>query len=143
MPGLRQTIEQKPWIGWAIAGILFAAAIYFYMTRSSAASVQYGQEYMTKMVTVKFADTGDEMELPRGRFEKMIRESSQGALDPTKGIINPKTNQPTGFLFSKSDWDETIARINKERAELGVSGNSAAAAAEKAPAAPVPPAAPK
>lgn len=136
MAELREAIAKKPWMGWAIAGVLFAAAIYIYMSRSSGSNVQYGQEYMTKMVTVKFADTGDEMELPRGRFEKMIRESSQGALDPTKGIINPKTNQPTGFLFSKSDWDETIARINKERAELGVSGGSGNA--EKPPTAPEP-----
>lgn len=133
MPSIRDHMQQKPWIGWAVAGVLFAAAIYLYMSRSSASNVEYGQEYMTQMVTVKFADTGDEMELPRGRFEKMLRDSAGGTLDAAKGLINPKTNQPTGFLFSKSDWDQTISRINQQRKELGTADNAGGGGIAPAP----------
>jgi hypothetical protein len=125
MSSIREQISSKPWIGWAIAGVLFVAAVYLYISRSSRNDVQYGQEAMTKMVTVKFTDTGDELVMPRGRFEKMLRGSVTGTLDPSKGLINPKTNQPTGFLFNKSDWDETIQRINTERKEFGTIGDAA------------------
>ena len=121
----RQILEQRPWVGWALAGVLLLAAVYIYVSRSSPTNVQYGQEYMTQMVVVKYADTGDEVEMPRGRFEKLLRESSQGSLEASKGLINPKTSLPTGFLFNKSDWDKTIERINQERKEYGTAGDAA------------------
>lgn len=127
MPGFRQQLSEKPWIGWCVAAVLFAAAAYMFITRSSTKNVEYGPDYMTQMVTVKFADTGDEMELPRGRFEVMLRSINQGQLDPTKGIINPKTNQPTGFLFDKGEWQESVARINRERAATAAASGSAPA----------------
>ena len=52
--------------------------------------------------------------MPRGRFEKELRMRG-GDLDPSKGLINPKTNQPTGFLFDKKEWEETVARLKGER----------------------------
>lgn len=119
MSNLRQKLNDKPWIGWTVAGAMAVLAGVVYFTRSSGSNVEYSQEYMTEMVTVKFADTGDELELPRGRFERMLRSSGSGTLDPSKGLINPKTNQPTGFLFDKSDWEKTVQRINSERKELG------------------------
>lgn len=36
-------------------------------------------------------------------------------LDPKVGITNPKTGKPSGFPTDNS-WEETIRRINEERA---------------------------
>lgn len=139
MPSLRQQLNDKPWIGWCVAGVILVVAVVVYFARSSNSSMEYGQEYMTQMVTVKFADTGEEMELPRGRFEKMLRDSAGGELDATKGLINPKTNQPTGFLFNKSDWDKTVERINRERKEINAQGAVPSGADPRPPVNTVPP----
>lgn len=125
MQAIRKKMEEKPWIGWVLAGVLLAAAVYLYISRSSTRSIEYGPDFMTQMVTVKYADTGEEVEMPRGRFEVMLRSVNQGQLDPTKGIINPATNQPTGFLFDKDEWRESVDRINRERAANAANGGAA------------------
>ncbi len=131
MAGIREAMQRKPWIGWALSVVLLAAAAYFYVSRGRNLSA-YNPDRMRESVTVKYADTGDEVQMPRGRFERALRESQQGAMDPAKGLINPKSGQPTGFLFDKTDWDETVARINKERAQL----QGGAKDAKSAPATP-------
>lgn len=112
--GLRESLNQKPWISWAIALVAIGAAGYMYVRSAGGGKGSYGLDRMTEMVTIKYADTGDEEQIPRGRLEKMLRTQGD-KLDPTKGLINPKSGQPTGFIFDKSDWEETIARINREK----------------------------
>ncbi len=123
MASPRELLNKSPWMGWALAGVLLLLAGYLYLSRGKN-TVAYSPDSMKEMVTIKFADTGDEILMPRGRFERQLREGAQGTLDASRGLINPKTQQPTGFLFNKSDWDETIARINKERKEAGTVGQS-------------------
>ncbi len=136
MAGIREMLQKSPWLGWAVAGVLLVTAVVLLM-RGGGGSSPYSQERMTEMVTIKFTDTGEEVEMPRGRFEMMLRDR-RGLVDPSAGIINPSTNQPTGFLFKKSEWEETVKRINEEKkraaAERGITLEP-----PTAPEAPTPP----
>lgn len=132
MASLRETLKSSPWIGWVVALALFGLAAYLYFGRG-ARTRAYDPEQLKEFVTIRYADTGDEERMRRGAFEKMLRMQSPGMLDPSKGIINPKTNEPTGFLIDKDGWEETCKRINAERQKFGGGG---AAARPDAPAAP-------
>ncbi len=132
-----------PWIGWTIAAIALGVAAYMYFGQQGDID-PYNPDRMKQMVSVKFTDTGEVIELPRGRFERQLRDTNGGLLDPTKGITNPKTGQPTGFLFDKSDWEEVVARINGERTAAGISDASPSPSSRPSVATPLPtPEAPK
>lgn len=113
MDRIRDFMNRSPWLGWVFAAVMLGVSVLLYM-RMSGSGDTYSPERMTEDVTIRFSDTGDEITMPRGRFEKELRMRG-GAIDPSKGIINPKTNEPTGFLFNKAEWDETVARLNTER----------------------------
>ena len=112
---LREFMNKKPWVGWVVA-VLFLGASVFFFFRGQRSQDLYSPNRMTEMVTVHFTDTDDEMTIPRGRLDKELR-SQANLLDPSKGITNPKTGKPTGFLVDKEEWDAWVARINKEKAE--------------------------
>ena len=115
MPSVRELLNKAPWAGWAVAGVLLLAAVFLFI-RGQRSNDPYSPDRMQEMVTIRYSDTGDEVTMPRGRMDKQLRD--QGAtLDPSKGLINPKTGQPTGFLFDKEEWEGMIARINAEKAE--------------------------
>lgn len=70
---------------------------------------------LTKDVTIRCAETGEEWTMSRGRLEQALYLRS-GMIDPAEGLPNPTTGTPTGFPVNKSrDWDETIERINAEK----------------------------
>lgn len=113
MNRIRDFMNRSPWLGWVFAAIMLGVSVTIFF-KMNGSSDTYSPERMTEDVTIRFSDTGDEITMPRGRFEKELRMRG-GAIDPSKGITNPKTNEPTGFLFNKSEWDETVARLNAER----------------------------
>jgi hypothetical protein len=117
MANFREVINSKPWIGWAVAGVLLVVGGWAFLSRMSGGGDLYNPASMTEMVTIKFTDTGDTVEMPRGRMIQQLM-LQPGRLDPSKGIINPKTNQPTGFLFSEKDWQRTIEQINADKDEV-------------------------
>jgi len=130
---LREAVNRRPALGWAIAGVLLlvmGALLYF---RLGGGGDPYAPERMTEEVTIKFTDTDDEITMPRGRMEQELRYRV-GQLDPTRGIINPKTNQPTGFLFNKGEWDETVKRLNIEKEQASQRSSGARGPADAAPA---------
>lgn len=116
LAGVREFLNSKPWIGWALALVFLGVSAFFFYRSRTVGADPYNPDRMKEMVTIRFTDTNDEITIARGRLDKELRQSP-GALDPSKGYINPKTNQPTGFLFNKTEWDEMIARINKEKEE--------------------------
>lgn len=135
---MRELLNSKPWIGWAVAGALLVLAIVLYITRSGGGGDPESPERMQEVVVIKFTDTGDELEMPRGRMEKQLRERG-GTLDTDAGITNPKTGKPTGFPFKRNEWEETIKRINKDKEVYNKPGqNPAVKPAAPAPAVPVP-----
>ncbi len=107
---MRDLLRKNPWIGWTLCGVLFLACGFLWWDRSRGGS-PFSPERMQEMVSIKYTDTGEVATMPRGRFEKLLREGGT-KLDPSKGLINPKTGQPTGFLFNQKEWDESIARVN-------------------------------
>jgi hypothetical protein len=113
--GVREFINKSPWMGWAFAVLLLGATIFFFM-RSRSNADPYSPDRMKEMVTIRFTDTDDEITMPRGTMDKELRRSGD-KLDPSKGITNPKTGKPTGFLVDKDDWEAWVARINKEKEE--------------------------
>ena len=116
MQKLRTLIERNPWAGWIVAALILAASIFLYR-RLSGANDPYSVERLSEVVTIKCAETGDEWSLTRGEVERELR-SHAGMLDAKSGLVNPKTGKPTGFLFSKSEWDRTIGRLNDERKQV-------------------------
>ena len=129
MINIREQMEKKPWLGWSVAGVLLLVAVFIYVSRSSN-SDPYSPERMTEMVTIKFTDTGDEIEIPRGRLDKELRGRG-GALDPSQGVINPKTGAATGFPFNKKEWEDWIKRVNEDKATAAAANTEGKAPAER------------
>lgn len=107
-------LKNKPAVGWGIFAVLvlLAAGVLWYSTRPAPGSV----DALTQTITIRDAQTGDEWTVKRGKMEyELFLASNQGPLDPKTGIVNPKTGKPNGFP-TDSSWDETIRRINEQRA---------------------------
>lgn len=112
--GLRDTVNQKPWLGWTLAGAFLAIGVGYFIWDRSADTSPYNPERLMEIVTIKFMDDGSTMQIPRGRLEKMLAERPD--LKESEGITNPKTQKPTGFLYNEADWKEMVNRINTEKA---------------------------
>lgn len=115
MDAIREFMRQKPWIGWALAFALLATTAWVYV--GGGRTNPYSADYLTETVTVKFADTGDEITMSRGEIELELRARA-GRLEPGAGILNPKTGKPSGFPFYAQEWNQTISRINAEKAAM-------------------------
>lgn len=113
---MRDLLSKYPWLGWAIAGLLLGLSIWLYIARSRGAG-EYDPDRMKDMLTIRYTDTDEVEKIPRGRLDQMLRRSGD-KLDATKGIINPKTGKPTGFLVDEDEWTSMIERINKEKEQV-------------------------
>jgi len=146
---LRDVMAKNPWIGWVLALLLLGVSVGLYFLRTRGDS-PYSPDRMKEMVTIRYTDTNEVEKIPRGRLDVMLRRSG-GKLDPSKGIVNPKTGQPTGFLEDSDAWEEMVNRINAE-AEAAAAAAKASGKREMRPVAreaidpsrtpPAPPAAP-
>lgn len=113
--GLRETMNERPWIGYTVVVVLLVAGVFAFLRFVNTADPR-SVERLGQMVTVRDRDTGDEWTVNRGRMElALIQQSAKGPLDPKVGLTNPKTGKPSGFPTDNS-WEETIKRINEERA---------------------------
>lgn len=118
MPNLRSLLKDSPWLGWIVAAICLGIAAYVTFRQFRPADVM-SPERMKDVLTIRYSDTGEVVEIPRGRLDKMLRTQG-GLLDPNVGLINPKTNQPTGFLFNKDEWNDLVGRINADKKAMGI-----------------------
>lgn len=112
---LREFVNKSPWLGWVLFVAVLGLAVVLWFIRSKGTD-PYTPERMVEEVTVRFTDTNDEVKMTRGQLDKELRRRGD-KLDAAQGIINPKTGQPTGFIFSKAEWEEMITRINQEKEE--------------------------
>tara|TARA_E500000318_G_scaffold108919_1_gene120761 strand:- start:401 stop:757 length:357 start_codon:yes stop_codon:yes gene_type:complete len=109
--GLRETMREKPWIAWCISGACLAVAALVLM-RSNGSSAPDSLERRSEMVTIRCTETGEEWEMNRGQFERMLL-TSDGLIDPAKGVPSKFADgRPTGVLVNKGEWEETVGRIN-------------------------------
>jgi len=135
MNAIRQFLQKSPWAGWLFSGLVLVVAAYMYFSGSKG-SDPYSPDRMREMVSIKFTDTGEVIEMPRGRLDKEIRGRGD-KIDPAVGIINPKTGQPTGFLFDADEWSAMVGRINQEKS---ATREKAGKPLTSAPRPPMPPA---
>jgi hypothetical protein len=128
--GIRETINQKPWIGWVLAGVFLLVGVGYIVWGKSTESV-YSADRLQETVTIKFTDDNSTMTMPRGRLMKLLSERPQ--LVESEGITNPKTGKPTGFLYNEADWKAMVQRINAEKAEAANAAQGAPGAGIKDP----------
>lgn len=117
MDRIRRFVRENPWAGWTLSLIILGIAATI-IVRQNSSSGRYTPDRMQEYVTIKYMDTGDEDRIPRGRVDKMLREQQLGMVDPTKGLLNPKTGQYTGFPYDKDDWEAWVKRINDDREQF-------------------------
>lgn len=119
--GIRETLNEKPAIGRTIAFIAVAAAIYLAF-RAGSNDAPDSLERRSQMVTIRDTLTGDEWEMNRGQFERLLL-TQQGQIDPNGGIPSKFSDgKPVGVLVDKNDWEETVERINAMKAKYGSDG---------------------
>ncbi len=119
--GIRETLNEKPAIGRTIALLAVAGAIYLAF-RAGSNDAPDSLERRSEMVTIRDTVTGDEWEMNRGQFERLLL-TQQGQIDPNGGIPSKFSDgKPVGVLVDKNDWEETVRRINAMKAQYGSGG---------------------
>ena len=111
MPSLREQLNARPWLGWAFAGAVLVAAFFMYLRMRPSDEGALSGDSLTEEVTVKFTDTGETVTMLRGRLTRELL-GKNGKIDPTEGIVNPKTGKPSGILVSDKQWKKLVAEIN-------------------------------
>ncbi|HYF15034.1 MAG TPA: hypothetical protein VD971_08200 [Phycisphaerales bacterium] len=134
LDGIRDSMARKPWIGWTVAGVLLVLAVALWVTRRSGES-PYSPERMQEELTVRFTDTDEVVKIPRGDLDRELRRRGD-RVDPSQGIINPKTGKATGFLVDEDEWTSMVDRINKQKAAIRASTGNAGSPVAPASATP-------
>ncbi len=111
--GVREAINSKPWMGWALAGAFLVTGVVMYMRLTTGAASPFSADRATDKVTIKFTDDGSTIEMPRGRLYQELMDRG-GTVDGSKGIRNPATGALTGFLYDKQEWDTIVQQMNAE-----------------------------
>lgn len=108
---IREVLEARPWIGWIVAGISLVLAALLVLRNSSSGDPD-SLERRSETVTIRCTETGNEWEMNRGKFERLLL-TQDGLIDPTAGIPSEfAEGRLTGVLVDKDDWTETVKRIN-------------------------------
>jgi hypothetical protein len=108
---MREFLKQKPWIGWVVAGMFFVVAAVMVL-RNAGSKAPDSVERRSEQVTIRCTETGNEWQMTRGRFERLLL-TQDGMLDASKGIPSEfAEGRLTGVLVDKSEWEETVSRIN-------------------------------
>ncbi len=119
--GLREKLNERPMLGWIVAGIALLAAGYF-VYRSTISNDPDSVERRSQQVTIRCMETNQEWTMNRGEFERLLL-LKQGLVDPNAGIPSKFADgRPTGVLVDKADWLEAVERINAQKKALGVGG---------------------
>jgi hypothetical protein len=119
--GLREKLNEKPMLGWVVAGLALVVAGYV-IFRSTTSGDPDSVERRSQQVTIRCMETNEEWTMNRGEFERLLL-LKQGLIDPNAGIPSKfAEGRPTGVLVNKADWLEAVERINAQKQALGVGG---------------------
>ncbi len=135
---VRTFVNERPWLGWVVAGLVLVGSYFVYRSLSGAGN-PYSVDRLSEMVTLKCSETGFEWQMTRGEMELELRQRA-GMIKPGDGLRNPQTGKFTGFPFNKSEWESTLDRLNGERQEVMDRRKGAKPASSSAPARTAPPA---
>lgn len=107
---MRRLLEEKPWIGWTIAGLLLAGGLFMvgrlFIGGESA-------ETLTEHILITYEDTGEQSKVLRATLQRtLLSEAVNGPLDPAQGLTNPKTGKRTGFPEDRAMWEKLVADVN-------------------------------
>jgi hypothetical protein len=112
--GLRESINQKPWLGYLAVAVLVVGGVFGYLLLTGYFDPN-GPRRMSEVVTIRDAVTGDEWQMVRRKIEmELIQRSANEPLNSKVGLVNPKTGKPNGFPADGS-WDGAIQRIQAKR----------------------------
>jgi hypothetical protein len=109
---IRSYLKSKPWMGWALAGVLVLVCAWVWYRSLKSGDNEYSVSRMTQKVVIRDRETGEEWTMPRGQMEQFLWDRPL-PIDPSQGLPNPKTGKFTGF--PKSEWESTVDRISQER----------------------------
>ena len=119
--GIRETLNEKPIIGRSVAVVAIFIAAYF-VFRATNRQEPDSLERRSEMVTIRDTLTGDEWEMNRGQFERLLL-LQEGKVDPEAGVPSKFSDgKPVGILVDKNDWEETVERINAMKDRYGSDG---------------------
>ena len=105
--------ERSPALLWIIIVVLLAAGGLLMARRPAS---QSAQQDMASHIVIRFEDTGDEIKMVRGMFERqMMARGIAGPVNPAEGITNPTTGKPTGFPVDKEYWEGLVRAANALR----------------------------
>lgn len=111
--GIRETIQEKPWIGWGALAALFVVAGYLLVRQFMA---QDQAAILSQDVTLRYEDTGTEQQVNRGQFESLLMQlSARGELRIDEGMTNPQTGKKTGFPIDREYWERVVPSILEAR----------------------------
>lgn len=118
---IRELLNEKPAISRTIVGVFVVGAIVFAF-RAGTNSAPDSIERRSEIVTIRDTETGDEWQMNRGQFERLLL-LSDGLVDENGGIPSEfSEGRRTGVLVDKSDWKETVQRINAMKKSVGAGG---------------------
>lgn len=105
--------ERYPAVTWVVVGLLLLGGAFFILRQMRAGA---GRDDLGADIVIRFEDTGDETTMSRGRLERTVLEMAMNeAVDPAKGLNNPKTGKPTGFPVNREYWNTIVAGANEVR----------------------------
>lgn len=113
--GVRETIQEKPWIGWVTLAVLLVVAGYMVARQFMAPDEA---TILSQEITLRYEDSGTEEQVNRGQFESLLMQlSARGELRVDEGMTNPKTGKKTGFPVDREYWEKVVTAILAARAE--------------------------
>ncbi|MFG0304769.1 MAG: hypothetical protein ACF8Q5_01000 [Phycisphaerales bacterium JB040] len=119
MAGIRSVLSNNPKIGWGVAGVFFLVAAALLVIQMRGSGPADSIERRSEEVTLRCTETGEEWTMTRGQFERNLLlyegELSEDGMLPSP----PADGRLTAILVDRSDWRETVERINAMKAEYG------------------------
>ena len=111
--GIRETIQEKPWIGWVALAVMLSIAGYL-VARQFLAQDQAA--VLAQDVTLRYEDTGTEQQVNRGQFESLLMQlSARGELRLDEGMTNPATGKKTGYPVDRQYWEQIVTAVLEAR----------------------------
>lgn len=109
---MRRLIEEKPWIGWAVAGLLMLVGAF--LVARPLLSGSGGPQALADHVIIIYEDTGEEGKVGFGSLQRiLLQEAARQPLNPAEGLTNPKTGKKTGFPKDRDMWQKLVTNANE------------------------------
>ena len=121
---IRDTLQEKPWIGWSVVAALLVFGAYLVVRNFVGAETP---ELLAQDIVIRYEDTGDEESVNRGHFEVLlVRLANRNELKLDEGMTNPKTGKKTGYPIDREYWERIVSSILEARRQYDLERQSTA-----------------